>query len=96
MRRVRRRPTSRLRGLVHVVRVIAVRPLLWPAAAGAARRLVPRRWWLRPPFLPVPDRDYLRFRYVTALGGDGTSHAEPDDLIQWLEWCRRWPSMATT
>ncbi|WP_419945888.1 hypothetical protein [Candidatus Poriferisodalis sp.] len=44
----------------------------------------------------MPPRDYLRFRQVTAVGDDGSSPTESDDLIQWLEWCRRWPGMALT
>lgn len=86
----------RITGTGHSLRAIAARPRLWPAAVSAIRRLAPRRWWLRPPFLPVPHRDYLRFRHMTGFGGDGSLPAEPDDLIQWLEWCRRWPSMAAT
>ena len=96
MRRARRGSVLRVTGLGRSVCVVAVRPRLWLAAARAARRLVPRRWWLRPPFLPVPRRDYLSFRHMTALGGDGSSPAEPDDLIQWLEWCRRWPVVTAT
>ena len=86
----------RISGAGRSLRAIAARPRLWLVAVNAARRLVPRRWWLRPPFLPVPHREYVRFRHVTALGGDGSLPAEPDDLIQWLEWCRRWPAMAAT
>ena len=58
------------------------------------RRLAPPQWWRRPPFLPLPPREYLRFRLLTAVGGDGSAAAEPADLIQWLEWCRRWPTAA--
>lgn len=47
---------------------------------------------MRPPFLPVPHRDYVRFRLLTAVGADGSAVAAPADLIQWLEWCRRWPA----
>ena len=35
------------------------------AAAWAFRR---RSWWTRPPFLPLPDRTYLRWRMYTAYG----------------------------
>ena len=56
------------------------------------KRLIPSRWWTRPPFLPVPNRDYVRFRLLTAVGSDGGAAAEPADLIQWLEWCRHWPA----
>jgi hypothetical protein len=44
-------------------------------------------WWRRPPFLPLPDRAYLRFRLVTAYGGDGRPPT-PDDLIAYLRWCK--------
>lgn len=35
------------------------------AAGWAFRR---RRWWASPPFLPLPDRTYLRWRMYTAYG----------------------------
>jgi hypothetical protein len=54
---------------------------------------VPSGWYRRAPFLPVPDRAWLRFRLVTAYGDPG--HApEPDDVITWLEWSRGWRSLA--
>jgi hypothetical protein len=62
------------------------RPALWPTAIGQAFRLARPRWWLRPPFLPVPDRDYVRFRMQTAYGSDGAP--EPQDLVAYLRWCR--------
>jgi hypothetical protein len=63
------------------------RPALWPTAVGQARRLARPGWWRRPPFLPVPDRDYVRFRMQTAYGSHGTPPA--DDLVAYLSWCRR-------
>jgi hypothetical protein len=45
-------------------------------------------WWRRPPFLPVPDPDYLRFRLETAYGGTGEGPFEPADLVAYLRWCR--------
>jgi len=33
--------------------------------AWAFRR---REWWKKSPFLPAPDRDYLRWRMYTAYG----------------------------
>ncbi len=70
------------------------RPDLWPTAIGTYRSLVPRRWWRRAPFLPLPDAEWMRFRLTTAYGGDGTggpNGIDPDDLILWLEWRRDWP-----
>ncbi len=71
-----------------------MRPHLWLTAVRAMRRLIPSRWWMRPPFLPVPDREYVRFRLLTAVGADGSTAADPADLIEWLAWCRHWPCAA--
>ena len=71
-----------------VVAAILRRPRLWRTAAVEARRLVPRRWWARRPFLPVPDRAYLAFRAETQYGGPGDHPLEPDDVVTWLAWCR--------
>ena len=65
---------------------VARRPRLWPTALAQAGRLARPRWWRRPPFLPVPDRDYLRFRFETHYGNAG--EPEPLDLVRYLEWCR--------
>ncbi|HEY4375699.1 MAG TPA: hypothetical protein VGM93_01010 [Acidimicrobiales bacterium] len=68
--------------------VLAVlwRPRLWPTAVGQARRLARPGWWRRPPFLPLPDPDYVRFRLQTAYGSGGTPAGE--DLVAYLKWCR--------
>ncbi|HEX6310035.1 MAG TPA: hypothetical protein VF152_00245 [Acidimicrobiia bacterium] len=63
------------------------RPRLWPTAAVQARRLVPPGWWRRAPFLPLPARDYVRFRLRTQYGAAGTP--EPADVVTYLEWCRQ-------
>ncbi|HET9076351.1 MAG TPA: hypothetical protein VFN68_05425 [Acidimicrobiales bacterium] len=62
---------------------LARRPALWRPAL----RLVPPGWWRRWPPLPVPSADYVRFRMETMYGSDG--QLEPDELIRYLEWCRR-------
>jgi hypothetical protein len=54
--------------------------------------LAARGWWRRPPFLPLPDRDYLRFRLQTQYG-DPNHRAEPGDLITYLEWCRSYRTL---
>lgn len=59
------------------------RPGLWPSAL----RLVPHRWWRRWPPLPLPPRDYLRFRMETMYGS--SSALDAHDLVRYLEWCRR-------
>jgi hypothetical protein len=68
--------------------VVAVlrRPRLWPTALRQFGRAVPAGWWRRPPFLPRPDAEFLRFRAETAFGRRGTP--TPADLTRYLEWCR--------
>jgi len=55
--------------------VLAVlrRPDLWWTGVRQALVLAPDGWWRRPPHLPLPDPAYLRFRMVTAHGGDGSA-----------------------
>jgi len=71
---------------VRLVAAIAARPSLWPTALRQWRRHVPRGWWRRPPYLPVPPRRYIAFRLETAYGPDATARAS--DLIEYLAWCR--------
>lgn len=70
--------------------VVLSRPGLWWTAIRVGIGMIPRRWWTRWPFLPVPDPAYIRFRTVTAYGGDGTTPIRSDDLVSYLEWCRHW------
>lgn len=69
-----------------VGRAVATEWRLWPAALSAGRSLVPPGWWRRWPFLPVPSRRWVRFRMVTAYGGDGTGPPSPTDVITWIRW----------
>lgn len=66
---------------------VAGRPDLWPTALRAVWRIRRDRWWRRPPFVPVPDRGYLRLRAVTAYG-DPDRAPDAADVVAWLEWCR--------
>jgi hypothetical protein len=77
-----------VRGLGPLAGAVARRPGLWPTAARQAWRLAPSRWWARPPFLPLPDPAWLRFRLEAQYGVDGTGPVEPDDVVAFLEWCR--------
>jgi hypothetical protein len=64
---------------------VLAHPRLWSTALVQAGRLSRPRWWRRPPFLPIPDADYLRFRFETQYGPDDP---DPGDLVRYLEWCR--------
>lgn len=72
--------------------IVLRHPPLWWVGARQARRLAPRGWWRRPPFLPLPDPDYLRFRLETAYGGAGDQRPEPADLVTYLRWCQDFPA----
>jgi hypothetical protein len=74
-------------GLGAVVLAVLRHPVLWLAAGRQALRLVPRGWWRRPPFLPLPSRPYVRFRATTQYG-DPDHALVPDDVVQYLAWCR--------
>jgi hypothetical protein len=65
---------------------VAVRPRLWVTAIRQARVLARPGWWRRAPYLPLPDRDYLRFRMETQYGHSGAPDAR--DLVTYLQWCR--------
>lgn len=75
--------------MIRAAFAVARRPLLWPTAVRQYRRTVPRGWWARPPFLPLPDRDYVRFRLVTQYGSNRRAPV-PSDVVNYLTWCRQW------
>jgi len=51
--------------------------------------MAPNGWWKKPPFLPLPDREYWHFRLETANGGDGTTPPNPDEVVDVIDWSRR-------
>lgn len=79
------------RWLVQAVLAVLRHPSLWWTGLRQARVLARPGWWRRPPFLPLPSPEYLRFRLETAYGGQGDRAPEPDDLITYLRWCRDLP-----
>jgi hypothetical protein len=66
------------------IALVLTRPRLWRATLA----FVPARWWRRWPPLPLPDRRYLAFRSETMFGSGG-GRLEKQDLLDYLEWCRR-------
>ena len=52
--------------------------------AWACRR---RRWWAQAPYLPLPDRAYLRWRMYTAYA-DESAVPPLDDVVRFARWRR--------
>jgi hypothetical protein len=62
-----------------------LRPALAVDLLRVSWRFRARGWWHRPPFLPIPDRTYLRWRMHTAYGEyDAIPSAE--DVIRYARW----------
>jgi hypothetical protein len=53
--------------------------------AWAFRR---RAWWQRPPFLPLPDQEYLEWRLHTAYGEE-RQLPPVEDVLRFARWRRR-------
>lgn len=68
------------------------RALVSPSLAWAllvmAWRFRHRRWYLRFPFLPLPPREYIRWRMYTAYGN---AEAVPpvEDVVRYARWAVR-------
>lgn len=73
---------------------LAVRALASPPLARdlllVAWRFRARRWFVRPPFLPFPAREYVRWRMYTAYG-DENATPPLDDVIRYAKWAARRP-----
>lgn len=76
--------------VVSVAAAVARRPRLWATALRQLIVLAEPGWWRRKPWLPLPDAGYMHFRMVTAYGTDRSP--EPGDVVEYLDWCRRWPA----
>jgi hypothetical protein len=70
---------------------LALRGLLNPrvgidllAMTWAFRR---REWWRTPPFLPLPDQEYLAWRLHTAYGDQHPAPAA-EDVVRFARWRR--------
>ena len=44
-----------------------------------------RRWWAKPPFLPVPHRQYFEWRMYTAYG-KATARPSWGDIVEFASW----------
>jgi hypothetical protein len=70
---------------------LSLRALVRPRLAVDLLRLAwsfrRRDWFRRPPFLPVPPPEYVRWRMFTAYGDE---HAVPpvEDVVRFARWRR--------
>lgn len=63
-------------------------PTMLPHVLGAAWAFRARGWWKRPPFLPLPPREYLRWRMETAYG-DPDAVPPDHEMERFLRWATR-------
>ena len=77
---------------LRLVLAVAPRALVSPPLAvdllRVGWRFRRRHWWRRAPFLPLPARDYVRWRMYTAYGSED---AVPpvEDLVRYARWAGR-------
>ncbi len=70
---------------------LALKALVRPRLAVDLLRLAwsfrARDWYRRPPFLPLPPRDYMRWRMFTAYG-DEQAIPPAQDVANFARWRR--------
>jgi hypothetical protein len=80
--------------MVRCIAAVTSHPRLWFTAIRQYRVALPRRWWARRPFLPVPPGDYVRFRLQTQYGS--VDHRiEAADVLNYLSWCKSHRALAS-
>jgi hypothetical protein len=79
---------------VRCIGLVAIRPSLWMTAVRQYRVSLPRRWWARRPFLPLPPADYMRFRLQTQYGSS-EHRIEAVDVLNYLSWCKLHRALAS-
>ena len=75
--------------MIMAARAVLRHPSLWGTALRQGRRLVPLGGGPRGRTCPVPSSSYLEFRLVTQYG-DISHRPEPEDVLNYLRWCRDW------
>jgi hypothetical protein len=70
---------------------LALKALVNPRLAADLLRLTwsfrARHWYRRPPFLPLPPHDYMRWRMFTAYG-DERAVPPVADVVNFARWRR--------
>lgn len=71
---------------------LVVRGIVNPADGAALVRMAwrfrRRHWWRRPPFLPLPAADYVKWRLHTAYGDEQTV-PPARDVVRLARWAAR-------
>jgi hypothetical protein len=79
-------------GWFRLTLLLAARSVVHPRDGVALMRLAwrfrRRRWFLRPPFLPLPARDYMRWRMYTAYG-DERHVPRAGEIVRFARWATR-------
>jgi hypothetical protein len=73
-----------------LARRAALNPALAVDLLRVAWRFRRRGWYRRFPFLPLPSRDYVRWRMYTAYG-DANAVPPAEDVIRYARWVGREP-----
>jgi len=76
--------------LLALARRAALNPALAVDLLRVAWRFRRRGWYRRFPFLPLPARDYVRWRMYTAYG-DYDAVPPAEDVIRYARWVGREP-----
>lgn len=74
--------------LRRMIGILLRRPSVAGLLVGSAWRFRRRGWYRRPPFLPLPPRDYLAWRMHTAFGEE-EAELPPEALERYLRWTRQ-------
>lgn len=70
------------------VRHLVAHPLDVAPLVRSAWRLRRQQWWMRAPFLPIPDRAYWAFRVTTAYG-ESDAEIDINDAVAAARWSVR-------
>ena len=76
------------RTVMGIARRALGRPRLLAGMLRAAWRFRARGWWKRPPFLPLPPREYMEWRMHTAYGDEGRTPTVAE-LERYVRWANR-------
>ena len=82
-----------VRQWVSIVVAVIGAPHLWATSVRQIWRLARSDWWRRAPYLPIPSAGYLAFRLETQYGSK-VHGSVAEDVLNYLEWCRRMGRLA--